>query len=212
MSKAYAIMDVEIHDPGKFQGYMAEAQVAIKAAEGQYLVRGGTHKVLEGEWPAHRLVMVAFPSIAAAEGFYASDVYQSAMTIRHASSTSKIVLVEGVPDQPKPEAPGTSTGAKAYVLFDVNIIDMARYQDFMQLVKPAIEAAGGTYLVRGAEHKVLEGDWNPDRLVIFEFPSVEAAEAFYFSDEYQNGAKKIRDECSTAKVVVVEGFIGEQPA
>jgi uncharacterized protein (DUF1330 family) len=107
--------------------------------------------------------------------------------------------------------PGTeqeNTPVKAYVIFDVKINDMVRYQDFMQCIKPTIEAAGGRYLVRGGEHKVLEGDWDPDRLVVFEFPSMEQAEAFYFSENYQGGAKKIRDECSTGKVVVVEGFAG----
>ena len=83
---------------------------------------------------------------------------------------------------------------------------MERYRDFMLSIKPTIEAAGGRYLVRGGEHEVVEGVWDPDRLVLFEFPSVKQAEEFYFSDNYQGGAKKIRDECSSAKVVVVEGF------
>lgn len=97
---------------------------------------------------------------------------------------------------------------KAYVIFDVNIFDMSRYQDFMRFIKPQIEASGGKYLARGGAHKVLEGNWNPDRLVIFEFPSMEAAEQFYNSDSYQNGTKTIRDECSSAKIVVVEGIKG----
>lgn len=95
---------------------------------------------------------------------------------------------------------------KAYVIFDVKIFDISRYQDFMGMVKPLIEANGGTYLARGGLHKVLEGDWNPDRLVIFEFPSMDAAETFYYSEEYQDDTKVIRDECSTAKVVLVEGL------
>lgn len=92
----------------------------------------------------------------------------------------------------------------AYVIFDVDIWDAERYQEFMIKAKPAIEAAGGRYLVRGGQHKVLEGDWQPSRLVLFEFPSVEKAEEFYFSDLYQ-GYREIRDACSSGKVVVVEG-------
>ena len=41
----------------------------------------------------------------------------------------------------------------AYVIFDVEIRDMSRYQEFMTAVKPAIASAGGRYLVRGGEHK-----------------------------------------------------------
>jgi len=61
----------------------------------------------------------------------------------------------------------------AYVIFDVEIRDMAQYQEFMKGVKPAIEEAGGRYLARGGTHKVHEGDWQPRRIVILEFPSIK---------------------------------------
>ncbi len=92
----------------------------------------------------------------------------------------------------------------AYLIFDVEIRDMARYQDFMAGVKPALETAGARYLVRGGSHKVLEGDWSPRRVVLLEFPTREAAEAFYNGPVYQ-GLKAIRDECSSANLVLVEG-------
>lgn len=93
----------------------------------------------------------------------------------------------------------------AYVIYDVDIHDMTRYQDYMQRVKPAIEAAGGRYLARGGPHKVYEGDWEPKRLVLFEFPSMEAVNAFYNSPEYHT-IKPIRDECSSARIIAVEGL------
>ncbi|MBL0148495.1 MAG: DUF1330 domain-containing protein [Ideonella sp.] len=93
----------------------------------------------------------------------------------------------------------------AYVIFDVLIHDMNRYQDFMKGVKPALEAAGARYLARGGEHKVYEGDWAPRRIVILEFPSVAAWEAFYTGPVYQ-GLKALRDECSSARLVAVEGL------
>ncbi len=60
----------------------------------------------------------------------------------------------------------------AYVIFDVEIRDPAQYQEYMKAAKPAIEATGGKYLARGGAHKVYEGDWEPRRIVLFEFPSV----------------------------------------
>jgi uncharacterized protein (DUF1330 family) len=93
----------------------------------------------------------------------------------------------------------------AYVIFDVEIRDMARYQAFMHGVKPALEAAGARYLARGGAHQVHEGDWSPRRIVIIEFPSVAAWEAFYNGPTYQ-GLKSIRDECSSARLVSVEGL------
>lgn len=93
----------------------------------------------------------------------------------------------------------------AFVIFDVDIGDMARYQVFMQGVKPALEAAGARYLARGGAHKVYEGDWNPRRVVLLEFPSVAAWEQFYNGPVYQ-GLKSVRDECSSARLVSVEGL------
>ena len=91
-----------------------------------------------------------------------------------------------------------------YAIFDVTITDPEKYRDYMAQVKPVIEASGGRYLVRGGAHQVLEGDWNPTRLVLFEFPSEQAAKSFYESPEYR-GLKALRESCSRANLVTVEG-------
>ena len=93
----------------------------------------------------------------------------------------------------------------AYVIFDVEISDPARYQTFLAGVKPALEEAGARYLARGGDHKVYEGDWEPRRIVLLEFPSIEAWEEFYNGPTYQ-GLKSIRDECSSARLVSVMGL------
>ena len=82
---------------------------------------------------------------------------------------------------------------------------MTRYQEFMKGVRPALDAAGARYLARGGAHKVYEGDWSPRRIVVLEFPSVTAWDAFYNGETYQ-GLKGIRDECSSARLVSVEGL------
>ncbi|AXI53760.1 hypothetical protein SuNHUV7_03620 (plasmid) [Pseudoseohaeicola sp. NH-UV-7] len=93
----------------------------------------------------------------------------------------------------------------AYAIFDVEIHDAEQYQSFMLGVKPALEAAGAKYLSRGGAHKVYEGDWEPRRIVLLEFPSVAHFESFYNSATYQ-GLKSIRDACSSARLVSVEGI------
>ena len=93
----------------------------------------------------------------------------------------------------------------ALVIFDVEIRDLDRYQDFMNQVKPALAAAGAKYLARGGEHRIYEGDWIPRRIVILEFPSIEAWEGFYNGPVYQ-GLKVVRDECSSARLVAVQGI------
>jgi uncharacterized protein (DUF1330 family) len=93
----------------------------------------------------------------------------------------------------------------AYAIFDVEIRDLSRYQEFMSSVNAALEKAGARYLARGGAHRVYEGDWEPRRIVLLEFPSVAAFEAFYNSPTYQ-GLKTIRDAWSSARLVTVEGL------
>lgn len=93
----------------------------------------------------------------------------------------------------------------AYVIFDVDIRDMGRYQAFMTAVKPALDEAGARYLARGGAHRVLEGDWVPRRIVLLEFPSVASFESFYNGPEYR-ALKEVRDACSSARLVCVEGL------
>ena len=93
----------------------------------------------------------------------------------------------------------------AYVIFDVDIHDRAQYQEFMSGVTPALEKAGAKYLARGGSHRIYEGDWTPRRIVLLEFPSVAAWEEFYNGPTYQ-GLKHLRDACSTARLVCVEGL------
>lgn len=93
----------------------------------------------------------------------------------------------------------------AYVIFDVEIRDPKQYQEFMSGVKPALEAAGAKYLVRGGMHRIYEGEWQPRRIVLLEFPSFAAWETFYYGPTYQ-GLKGIRDACSSARLVGVEGL------
>ena len=92
-----------------------------------------------------------------------------------------------------------------YVIFDVEIQDPIRYQEFRDLVWHAVEAAGGTYLAHEGALKVYEGEWRPHDLVLLAFPSLPAWESFYYGPTYQ-GLKAIRDACSSARLVSVEGL------
>ena len=89
-------MDADIHDLEQYREYMARVQSLIEAAGGRYLARGGEHKVLEGDWQSHRLVIVEFPSAATADAFYNSDDYQAAKAIRRGCSSTRVFTVEGI--------------------------------------------------------------------------------------------------------------------
>jgi len=90
------------------------------------------------------------------------------------------------------------------LIYDVDVHDPAPYGEFMEKVIQVVEQYGGKYLVRGGRHEVLEGDWNPTRLVLFEFPDMDSARKIIASEEYAP-LKKLRQACSTGHIVIVEG-------
>ena len=93
---AYVIADVDIADPETYKQYTAHTPDSIAAHGGRFIARGGRCEVLEGEWEPGRVVVIEFPSMDAALGWYRSDDYQELAKIRQAASTAKILVVEGV--------------------------------------------------------------------------------------------------------------------
>jgi uncharacterized protein (DUF1330 family) len=98
---AYLIVEMHISDPEQYKQYMAAAPAAVKAFGGEYLVRGGRHEALEGDWQPHRMAMLRFPSYAQAKAFYEDGDYVGRIKPLRDGATAyfNMVLVEGV-DQP----------------------------------------------------------------------------------------------------------------
>jgi uncharacterized protein (DUF1330 family) len=94
---AYIIVDMQISDMAQYKQYMADAPAAVKAAGGEYLVRGGRFEVMEGQWQPGRLAMLRFPSFKQAKAFYDDEMYRQARAKRAgATEFFNMVLVEGV--------------------------------------------------------------------------------------------------------------------
>jgi uncharacterized protein (DUF1330 family) len=79
-----------------------------------------------------------------------------------------------------------------------------RYEEYKKLAPPAIAAYGGKYLVRGGRMDVLEGDWEPSRVVVLEFPTAEQVKAWIDSPEYRE-ARALRHATATTNAFLVEG-------
>jgi uncharacterized protein (DUF1330 family) len=92
----------------------------------------------------------------------------------------------------------------AYVIVDIDVTDPERYERYKAATPATLEAADGRFLVRGGEITILEGDWQPSRLVVLEFESVTAAERWYESAAYQ-AAKKLREGGARMRMVAVQG-------
>jgi uncharacterized protein (DUF1330 family) len=93
----------------------------------------------------------------------------------------------------------------AYVIVETDIHDPEQYDRYRAASPGAVHAGGGHFVVRGGELAVLEGDWNPSRLVVLEFPDLEAAKRWYDSPEYEE-AKRLRECAANLRMVAVQGL------
>ena len=91
-----------------------------------------------------------------------------------------------------------------YVIAEVDVHDVALFEDYRKLVPPTIAQYGGKYAVRGGACESKEGNWQPKRLVVLEFPTVEQARKWYHSQEYAP-ALALRLKAARTKMVIVEG-------
>lgn len=92
---AYLVVDIEVTDPEAYEGYRRQVPSLVEKHGGKYLVRGGSFEILEGDWSPKRLVVLEFPTIEAAKGFYGSEEYRPLKEIRINATKSNLVLVEG---------------------------------------------------------------------------------------------------------------------
>ena len=92
----------------------------------------------------------------------------------------------------------------AYVIVETDITDAAQYEQYKAASPAAIQAGGGRFLARGGELAVLEGDWQPARLVLLEFEDLAAAGDWYQSEVYQQ-AKKLRAGAARLRMVAIQG-------
>lgn len=93
----------------------------------------------------------------------------------------------------------------AYLIAQVRVRDMETYKQYAARSPAVIAAYGGRILARGPAAEVLEGKRAGLRVVIVEFPSIEAAGKFHRSPEYQE-IRKIRAAVSEADVLIVDGL------
>ena len=82
--------------------------------------------------------------------------------------------------------------------------DQEKLAEYRERNTEVVAAHGGRFVARGGQSEVLEGDWSPLRLVVIEFPDMDAARGWYHSDGYAP-LRELRRSASTTNIVVVEG-------
>jgi uncharacterized protein (DUF1330 family) len=94
----------------------------------------------------------------------------------------------------------------AYVIVDIEVHNPEKYQQYLAQITPTVLANGGRYLVRGAQSTVISGEWQPKRLVVMEFPSVEVANHWATCAEYAP-IHAMRNKNASANMIIVEGSV-----
>ena len=92
----------------------------------------------------------------------------------------------------------------AYLVAQIDVHDPAGFEEYRAHVAPVVEAYGGRYVVRTDGLVPLEGAEPRGRLVILEFPSMDAAQRFYGSADYAPLLRQ-RQASATSDIMLAEG-------
>jgi uncharacterized protein (DUF1330 family) len=95
----------------------------------------------------------------------------------------------------------------AYIIAEHQITDPAKFEEYRTKVGPMIAKHGGRYLTKAGSHVILEKEkavWQPERVVIIEFPDMAALNAWYQSPEYQP-LIALRQAAAIDMLITVEG-------
>ena len=93
----------------------------------------------------------------------------------------------------------------AYIIVEIDITDPVGYEEYKKQASAAVHKYGGKYIVRGGKTEVLEGNWNPKRIVILQFESMDRAKEWLNCGEYRE-PRKLRHQTAKTNMIVVEGF------
>lgn len=90
-----------------------------------------------------------------------------------------------------------------YLIADIEVTDQEKFDEYRKVVPDTIAKYGGEYIIRGGIAEALEGDWNPHRIVVLKFESLERAKEWYHSDDYQ-AIIGLRTGASNGNAIMVE--------
>lgn len=173
-------------------------------------------EVLEEGSEAHAVVVLKFPSEDAASAFWSSSENQRLFS--QAFSEGDVLHVISVPGIPEAGLPGEplptvanvtipeSAGPKAFMLVQGTVSDPGPIGTYMETIVPMIIERGGIYRAWNLPDgpTVLAGEWEPQYLVLSEWPSINEPRDFWYSDTYQNVAIPTRKPASDFTVLLFE--------
>ena len=91
-----------------------------------------------------------------------------------------------------------------YMIVDISVHDEQTYARYLERAQQIVQEHGGRYLVRGGQILFHSQDWDPERIIVIEFPGMEELRSCFKSPEYAEIAP-LRERSTDAKAVIVEG-------
>ena len=93
---AYVIVDLTVTDQPTMDEYRKQVPATVARYGGRFLVRGGAHQTVEGDWKPNRVVVLEFPSMEQAKRWYDSEEYREPKAMRLRAGRGNLIMVEGV--------------------------------------------------------------------------------------------------------------------
>ena len=93
----------------------------------------------------------------------------------------------------------------AYVIVNLDVKDPEAYKEYIAGAPAFVKKHGGEYIARGGKTHVEQGSYQPKRMAILKFPTLDAAKAMFADPAYQP-LKQLRQRLSTGDIVMVEGL------
>ena len=93
---AYIVTEIETTDMELMQRYRERVPPTLVPYGGRFIARGGAVGTLEGGWAPQRLVILEFPSVEQARGWWSSEEYAEAKAMRQRAGKTRMIVVEGV--------------------------------------------------------------------------------------------------------------------
>ena len=90
-----------------------------------------------------------------------------------------------------------------YLIADITVTDQEGFDAYRKEVPDTIAKYGGEYVIRGGVGEAVEGDWNPNRIVVLKFESLARAKEWYNSEEYQR-IIGLRLDSSKGEIIFVD--------
>jgi uncharacterized protein (DUF1330 family) len=94
MAKGYAVILLDVRDADLYADYAKQATSVEARYGGRPIVAGNAEEIIDGTWPAQRIVILEFSSLEQARRWYTDPEYEALIPLRHQATRSQILLIE----------------------------------------------------------------------------------------------------------------------